>query len=150
MLKKTKLTIKYKYFLLTLICFSISLAFQAQNKTITNATTDTIQYTFRDTLGNFVLDSATHNLGQISQSKENNKLVKHFKYIGKEPIVITRAWTGDPHYICEYPKEPLVFNQVYSFTVCFWHRYGQDKLNKKMGFRLSDGSTITLLFIGQY
>jgi len=111
---------------------------------------DSINVTFKDTVFNIAFDSIAHNLGKIVPTNENNTLVKYFKYIGKEPIVITRVWTGDPHFICEYPREPLIPNKIYSFTVCFWHKERQGKLHKRMGFNLSDGNIITFTFSGTY
>jgi len=111
---------------------------------------DTLNMTFKDTVFNFAFDSIAHNLGNIVPTNENNRLVKYFKYIGKEPIVITRAWTGDPHFICEYPQEPLIPNKIYSFTICFWHQDRQGKMAKVMGFDLSDGNRISFMFTGTY
>jgi hypothetical protein len=75
-------------------------------------------------------------------------LVKHFKYIGKTPILIAKAWTGDPHYICKYPKEMLMPGMTYDFTVCFWFANKQGRLNKVMGFELTNGKRISLIFTG--
>jgi hypothetical protein len=111
---------------------------------------DTLNMTFKDTVFNFAFDSIAHNLGNIAPKNENNRLVKYFKYIGTEPIVITRAWTGDPHFICEYPREPLIPNKIYSFTVCFWHLDRLGKMTKVMGFDLSDGNRVSFMFTGTY
>ena len=109
---------------------------------------DTLNMTFKDTVFNFAFDSISHNLGDIVPTYENNRLVKYFKYIGTEPIVINRAWTGDPHYICIYPEEPLIPNKIYSFTICFYHQNRLGKMTKTMGFDLSDGTQIYLTFTG--
>jgi len=111
---------------------------------------DIINITFKDTVFNFAFDSIAHNLGNIVPTNENNRLVKYFKYIGTEPIIITRAWTGDPHYICEYPRESLIPNKIYSFTICFYHQDRQGKMTKVMGFDLSDGNRISFKFTGTY
>jgi hypothetical protein len=113
---------------------------------------DTTNITFRDTIFNVALDSTSHNLGNIipSNANGNNKIVKHFKYLGTDTIFIERSFTGDPHFICEYPREPLIPNKIYSFTVCFFHQERQGKLNKHMGFVLSDGNRITFKFTGTY
>jgi hypothetical protein len=112
---------------------------------------DTTNITFRDTIFDIAFDSTSHNLGKIipSNANGNNKLVKHFKYLGTDTIFIKRTWTGDPHFICEYPREQLIPNKIYSFTVCFYHER-QGKLNKHMGFELSDGNSITFKFTGTY
>jgi hypothetical protein len=112
--------------------------------------TDTTQITFRDTISNIVVDSLTHNLGQIVPTNNYNRLVKYFKYIGTEPVYVVRVWTSDPHYICQYPTEILIPNKVYSFTTCFAHHGRQGKMKKIMGLDLSDGTTISLKFTGTY
>lgn len=83
---------------------------------------DTTSITFRDTIFNIAFDSTSHNLGNIIPTNENEniELVKKFKYLGTDTIYIRKAWTGDPHFICEYPQEPLITNKIYSFTVCFF------------------------------
>jgi hypothetical protein len=111
---------------------------------------DTFNITFKDTVYKFAFDSISHNLGDIVPTNENNRLVKYFKYIGTAPIVITKARTGDPHFICEYPREPLIPNKIYSFTICFWHQDRQGIIIKEMGFDLSDGNRISLKFTGTY
>ncbi len=111
---------------------------------------DTLHMSFKDTVFNFAFDSIAHDLGKIVPSNENNRLVKYFKYIGSEPITITRTRTGDPHFICEYPRETLIPNKIYSFTICFWHQDRQGKMKKVMGFDLSDGNQISLKFTGTY
>lgn len=103
---------------------------------------------FRDTIYHFVFDSIRHDLGDIIP--QNTRLVKHFKYIGTEPIYITKAWTRDPHFICNHPKGLIEPDNIYSFTVCFVHSGRSGKLNKEMGFFLSDGSNIRLKFTGLY
>lgn len=111
---------------------------------------DTLNITFKDTVFNFAFDSIAHNLGNIVPTNENNRLVKYFKYIGTEPIIISGAWTGDPHFICEYPREPLIPNKIYSFTICFYHQDRQGKMTKVMGFDLSDGNKILFKCTGTY
>ena len=111
---------------------------------------DTLNITFKDTVFNFAFDSISHNLGNIVPINKNNRLVKYFKYIGTEPIVLTSPWTGDPHFICEYPREPLIPNKIYSLTICFWHQDRQGKMTKEMGFNLSGGNLIIFKFTGTY
>lgn len=111
---------------------------------------DITNITFRDTIFNIAFDSISHHLGNIVPSNKNNRLVKYFKYIGKEPIFIKKTWTSDPHFICEYPKELLMPNKIYSFTICFWHQDRQGNMTKVMGFDLSDGNRISLKFTGTY
>ena len=101
---------------------------------------------FKDNIFTIVTDSLSHNLGDIPPI--NNKLVKFFKYIGEKPAYITRAWTGDPHFICEYPKEPLIKGKIYSFTVCFSNQGRVGSFNKVMGFNLSSGERIPFTFKG--
>lgn len=136
-----------RFLLSAIFCVSFSVVNYGQ-RDLSKSSIDTSQIVFRDTVFNFLIDSTSHNLGLIDRSQ--TRVIKHFKYIGTEPVKITRAWTGDPHYICQFPAETLLTNQIYSFTICFWLRDGYGKLSKNMGFDLSDGSRITLYFCGNY
>lgn len=99
---------------------------------------------FSDTLHGIATDGFTIDFGTIAAFP--SRFAKSFKYTGKEPVVITRSWTSDPHFICEYPKEPLMQGKTYTFKVCFSQRCGP--FNKTMGFDLSDGSSIPFRFKG--
>jgi hypothetical protein len=101
---------------------------------------------FRDTSGVIVADSFHHNSGRIPMF--NNRLVKYFKIIGKDTLYIRNAWTGDPHYICEYPREPLIPGKTYSITICFWYEGRPGFYQKAMGFDLSNGDRATYIFSG--
>ncbi len=105
---------------------------------------------FKDTIHTFVLDSAIHRLGKINPDSADRKVIKRFKYIGEEPDVIVRIWTGDPHFICEHPKEPLFKDSIYSFTVCFHHKGKRGKMRKRMGFKLMNDVLIPIIFEGEY
>lgn len=105
---------------------------------------------FRDTIFNLAFDSLKHNFGEINPETESKYLVKHFKYKGHKPLRIVKAWTGDPHYICDYPKEDLIPNKVYSFKVCFSHKGREGIMNKQMGFDLSDGNRVFMQFTAEY
>jgi hypothetical protein len=113
-------------------------------------TDDTVNLVFKDTLFNLVFDAINHDLGSIIPENKNNEVIKYFKYLGTDSLFITKAWTGDPHYICYYPKELLIPNKIYYFKVCFANEGRQGKLNKKMGFNFSNGNTITFKFTGTY
>ncbi len=101
---------------------------------------------FRDTVDGFAFDSLTHNLGIVPNI--NVKLIKYFKYVGQDTVYIRRAWTGDPHYICRYPNEPLVYGKIYTFEVCFSFQSRQGPMWKQMGFELSNDKRINFLFKG--
>jgi len=141
--------IKLKGLLLIIFIFTTALTF-GQNRQSQKTTQEPANISFKDTVFQIVVDSISHNLGQIVPTNDNNRLVKYFKYIGTEPIFITRAWTGDPHFICEYPKDQLIPTKIYSFTVCFWHKDRQGSMTKMMGFDLSDGNRISFKFYGTY
>jgi hypothetical protein len=115
-----------------------------------SASIDLSSSVFRDTVSCIAFDSISHNLGYIAPVNENNRVVKYFKYLGKEPVVITRAWSPDPHFICDYPREPLLFNHVYSFTTCFWYQGQRGSLSKSVGLDFSDGTKVTFKFNGVY
>lgn len=132
-----------------LLLSSILFAFSFSNRQETSEN-ERQNITLKDTIGNFVFDSLKHNFGEIDPYNYPSQIEKHFKYIGDSLLIITRAWTGDPHFICSYPKEPLEKNKIYSFRICFHHRGRQGILNKKMGFNFSDGTRVSMLFKGNY
>jgi hypothetical protein len=101
---------------------------------------------FADTLQDIATDSFSHDLGNIPML--NNKLNKSFIYTGMDTVFIIRTWTGDPHYICEYPKGPIVKGKFYFFTVCFWNEGRPGLFHKTMGFELSNGKRIAFIFKG--
>lgn len=101
---------------------------------------------FRDNVNGWRADSMTHNLGIMPPV--NIALFKYFKYVGDDTVTITGAWTGDPHYICEYPRDTLVKGKIYSFNVCFYFQGGLGYFNKMMGFNLSNGQKIAYEFEG--
>jgi hypothetical protein len=105
---------------------------------------------FKDTVYNLAFDSLKHDFGFLNAETANRRLVKHFKYLGSEPLRIVKAWTGDPHYICDYPKEELIPNKIYAYTVCFSHKGRKGPMHKQMGFDLSDGNRVFMLFKGNY
>ena len=104
---------------------------------------------FKDTVYNLAFDSLKHDFGKINPDKVGKYLVKHFKYIGTVPLKIVRAWTGDPHFICNFPKEELIPNKVYTYTICFSHKGRAGNMHKQMGFDLSDGNRVFMLFKGE-
>ena len=112
---------------------------------ITSAQTQNI--VLKDTIGDFVFDALVTEMGTVPQ--KNSNLVKYFKYIGSDSVIIFRAWTGDPHYICEYPAlQILKKDSIYSFAVCFWHQNRQGQFHKIMGFDFSNGQRVSLVFKG--
>lgn len=115
-----------------------------ENRAGNNA--DTNSKVFSDTVLSIVSDSLRHDLGEIPMN--NNKLTKYFKYIGKVPSTITRTWTGDPHFICDYPHEPLIPGKIYSLTICFWNEGRTGFFETVMGFDLSNGEHISFQFRG--
>jgi hypothetical protein len=139
--------IKLKWLLLMIFTFTTVLTY-GQGEKLEKTIVDTTSISFRDTISNIAVDSLSNNLGQIEIALTNfpNQLVKYFKYIGIEPIFITRAWSGDPHFICKHPKEQLIPNKIYSFTVCIFPYPGF--MCKTMGFDLSDGNRISFMFTG--
>ena len=65
-----------------------------------------------------------------------------FRYTGKADLYISSQYTSDPHFICMFPKEPLLFGNLYSFDICFSFYKDSGIFKKMMGFRLSDDSWI--------
>lgn len=105
------------------------------------------QRVYADTLHGIVTDSFSHDLGDIPMV--NNKLVKYFNYTGPDTLFILRTWTGDPHYICDHPKGPIVKGKDYSITVCFWNEGRTGLFHQTMGFELSNGKSIVFVFKGR-
>jgi hypothetical protein len=129
-----------------LICFLSLIGYSQDYYRYNNPVSDTNSIIFADTVNNFVTDSLTHNLGFVPQNCA--KLTKYFKYIGKDEISIVKCWTGDPHFICEFPKEKLIPGKIYSFEVCFYQINRPGRFNKAMGFKLSNDSLIAFRFEG--
>jgi hypothetical protein len=77
------------------------------------------------------------------------KLKKYFKYIGPDTIFITRSWTNDPHYICEYPQGVLEQGKIYSFTICLTFIKARGRFEKTMGFYLNNKRIIPFVFKGE-
>lgn len=71
-----------------------------------------------------------------------------FKYLGESGKIIVRAFTGDPHYISRYPKEPLIKDSIYEFNVSFYNRGRLGPMYKRMGFNFSDGTKAFFNFRG--
>ncbi|WP_306642074.1 hypothetical protein [Sanyastnella coralliicola] len=105
--------------------------------------------TFQDTIGVLVADSFVQRLGDVPAIQTRSK--HYFKYIGEsDSVFITKAMTNDPHFICGYPKGPLVKDSIYEFKICWYHK-GREGLpfNKMMGFRLSNGDNVPWRFKGR-
>ena len=149
-MKNSKKNNRWLFVFAILICVTYTSALFGQTTSAEERTMDSLEISFRDTIYDFVFDSLKHDLGAIDAAAYHSQLTKYFKYIGKAPITITRAWTGDPHFICQFPNEPLIPNQIYPFTICFSHKGRVGTMSKQMGFELSDGRRITLQFKGHY
>lgn len=122
-----------------------------------NAASQQISYTevesipvFRDTVGPLAFDSIFHRMVTISQPV-NFHIEKKLKNIGKVPVIISSTFTSDPHFICDYPREPILPGRTYSFKVCFTFPSIRQKYHwqKIMGFVLSDSTIIQLHFEGE-
>lgn len=71
-----------------------------------------------------------------------------FKYLGESRKIIQKAFTGDPHFISNYPREPLLKDSIYTFRVSFYNRSRPGKMNKTMGFLYTDGTRTFFRFKG--
>lgn len=132
--------------LIVFCCLVYTRVFPQQYYRYNQPVEDTNSIIFADTLNNFVTDSLIHDIGLVPQNIA--RLTKYFKYTGTEGTYIEKAWTGDPHYICEYPQEELIPGKIYSFEVCFCMINRPGNFSRYMGFYLSNGSIITFLFKG--
>lgn len=102
---------------------------------------------FRDTLQQFVTDSFNHNCGKVRP--ENGQIRKPFKYIGTDTVYVVQTWTGDPHYICDYPQMKLEPGKVYTITACFHHRGRKGPFDKRMGLIFNNGQRLDFHFTGE-
>ena len=136
-----------KFYIGLILFLSITIITNGQNQS--NSALDSSTIILKDTTFNIVFDSVDNHMGLINPDIGTQVLVKYFKYIGTDTIFLS-PWTGDPHFICGYPKGPLVPHKLYSFKVQFSHRGRKGRLKKQMGFNLSDGNRITLRFTGEY
>ncbi len=137
-------TVSLNLFLFFIVLSSAKSTF-AQKKTFGEVSVlDSI--IFRDRINGWTTDSIDHNIGIVPP--DDRLLVKYFKYIGNDTVTITRAWTGDPHFINSYPLEPLVKGKIYSFTVSFFFKGMNRYFEKAMGFELSNGQRICYYFKG--
>lgn len=114
------------------------------------------QIVFKDTLYDlFVFDSLEHNIGVIwpNSPRQSCEVVKYFKYLGDEIVIIYDAFTSDPHFLSEYPRGPLQTNKVYALRFCFAHSpNGKQRhtLRKTIGFELHNGKRVYFSFSGLY
>ena len=92
---------------------------------------------FRDTIAMMVFDSTTTRM--YGWPSKDVRMVKYFKYIGDEPIIIVQAYTGDPHFICDFPREPLIKDHIYSFKICFSFHSRGGPFHKQMGLVIVTG-----------
>jgi len=105
------------------------------------------QIILQDTIGDFVFDALVTEMDTVRQ--ENTRLVKYFKYIGSDAVKINKAWTSDPHLICQYPNnQTLKTDSIYSFTVCFTHRGRPGNFQTTMGFDFSNEQRVAMTFKG--
>lgn len=97
-------------------------------------------------LPEIVFDAKALDLGLLPQ--QNMRVHVPFLYLGKEPQLIARIWVGDPHYACEYPREPLMPGKQYTLTVCFWLCDRPGPLLRSFTLSLANGENVTGLFRG--
>ncbi|MFM2269245.1 MAG: hypothetical protein RL757_2686 [Bacteroidota bacterium] len=133
-----------RFFLLIFLFLAIESATLGQQKKVDNSRPDTI--VFRDTIHFVVADSFAHDFGNVPPI--NQRLTKYLKYIGHDTIIIVRAWTGDPHFICDYPRTPLTHGTVFPITFCFYFQSRSHLFRKVMGINLSNGNVISFKFQG--
>lgn len=96
--------------------------------------------------GSIATDSFHHDMGKVS--RDFRYLMKPFRYIGNKTVLITRTWTGDPHFICEFPKTELIKDSTYYLKICFAFEGKQGVFKKDMGFNLTNGESVTFTFSG--
>lgn len=108
-----------------------------------------VEIFFKDTIYHLAIDSTFHRIADI-QKPCNFHIEKKMKNIGDSPILLSHVFTSDPHFICEYPTEPILPGKIYSFKVCFTFSVikGMREWREVMGFVLTTGEVINLKFQG--
>lgn len=101
---------------------------------------------FTDTIGGFAFDSLNHNLGIVSDTTRS--IIKYFKYVGDHFGIISSVWTQDPHFICDYPKEPLIKGKIYFLRICLALSHTKGNFSNTMGFVSDSGDRISLSIKG--
>ena len=71
----------------------------------------------------------------------------YFK-VGNEDLEISRAFTGDPHYIDKYTRGLLIAGNIYSYCVRFHFQDRYGPYTKVMGFEFKDGEFAYFIFKG--
>lgn len=132
-------------FFLTLLVFGLQAQTEKNKKLFWTDTSQTTVYS--DTSHFFVTDSFTINLGQFREDVPS-KHYKKFKYIGTDSLMIIKAWTNDPHFICGHPQGFLIPGKEYVIRFCFFFKGKIGKFRKGMGFRLSNGESLNFYFTG--
>lgn len=135
----------FRFLLFLFIGFSSYAQEEKSPKSFWPDTSTAIQ--FLDTSNFFVTDSFVMRLGSFTENVPST-MYKKFKYIGNDTLLILKAWTNDPHYICGHPKGPLVPEKVYTIRVCFYFKGRLGKFRKGMGFKLSNGEHLNFYFTG--
>jgi hypothetical protein len=72
----------------------------------------------------------------------------YFK-VGNKDLEITRAFTGDPHYIDKYPRGVLQTGIIYSYSVRFHFQDRYGPYHKMMGFKFTNGEFGYFSFKGE-
>ena len=94
-----------------------------------------------DTSNSFILE-----LGEVPDIDTVVKV--RFKYKGEDAVLIEKSWTGDPHYICHYPKTPLRNKKIYSISICCTFKNRNGLFSKVMGLYLSNGEVLSFTVKG--
>lgn len=105
------------FFCLLFTVFSSSMLFAQDRPRIYVPLDSSKLNEFRDTIYDFAFDSLTCNM--VNMPQRQMTITKKFKYLGNDGIGIIHAWTGDPFFICDYPKETLKKGKIYTFNICF-------------------------------
>jgi hypothetical protein len=102
---------------------------------------------FPDTVHNLAFESLHFILPGPSRFSTTHARLR-FKYLGDSPAVITRVRTSDPHFISDYPHEPLVKDKIYEYTISFTFSNYQGLFRKAMSFEINGNKEIAFEVTG--
>lgn len=102
---------------------------------------------FPDTVQNLAFESLHFILPGPSRFSTTHARLR-FKYLGDSPALITRVRTSDPHFISDYPHEPLVKDKIYEYTISFTFSNYQRLFRKAMAFEINGNKEIAFEVTG--
>lgn len=145
-----------KHFYVILLVFLAKTSIFGQNSKGFDNTTRIDSLVFSDTLWlKTIAGERTNHYLLVTENpylwentpRQNCYKTYYFK-VGNEDLEIYRAFTGDPHYIDNYPREVLKAGSIYSYSVRFHFQNRIGPYIKVMGFEFINGEFAFFTFKG--